>query len=102
MGETFARLAQELSAGGRRIEVETCELDIERGGKSHDLLDLPTQERILKEIKDGQYDVVMAAPPCMPRPVMAQRLSVERKRRSAGGAGRQHPDGLHSGLPPGR
>ena len=40
------------------------EVDILRGGDAHDLLSSGLQDKILASIKAGEWEIVMAAPPC--------------------------------------
>ena len=40
------------------------ELDILRGGRSHDLLRPSLQDRYSEKVRKGEYDIVVASPPC--------------------------------------
>ena len=48
--------------GGVQLYVE--ELDILRGGKSHDLLEGSLQRDLIQGIRSGNWNLVLAAPPC--------------------------------------
>ena len=46
------------------LSIGFTNLDILRGGDDHDLLNLDRREALLSQIRRGDFDVVMAAPPC--------------------------------------
>ena len=50
----------------KRAEVDLImeEIDVLRGGRRHNALRLATRQRILKDAVGGQYDAVLASPPC--------------------------------------
>ena len=46
------------------IEPHVVELDTFRGGEGHNRLDLQRQTEIVSGMRDGKWDLVIAAPPC--------------------------------------
>ena len=65
LGASLTSALQELNSKTKSAMTITTEnVDILRGGASHDLLDSRTRERLLIDISGGMYDLVLAAPPC--------------------------------------
>ena len=65
LGDALLNAITALNANTRSaISLDMSNLDILRGGDSHDLLSAARQAEILEEIKSGRYDLVLAAPPC--------------------------------------
>ena len=62
MGECFRQLAAQHGDAGIQVHVE--ELEILRGGDEHNLLDVARQGDIIQSIASGNWDLILAAPPC--------------------------------------
>ncbi len=46
------------------IEVNMVEVDVLRGGRRHNLLQISSRTRFMKEVEARLFDVVLASPPC--------------------------------------